>query len=104
MRTVLMLSRLAFPAALLAVSTFIGTASPAHAGDKPLRQIIDAEISAAWKKEKITPAPRCDDATILRRLYLDLVGTIPSYEETKKFLADTNPTKREKLIDQLLED
>jgi hypothetical protein len=40
----------------------------------------------------------------LRRVYLDLVGMIPTYEETTAFLGDTDPQKREKLIDKLLAD
>jgi hypothetical protein len=75
----------------------------ASAADKPLRQIIDAEIKAAWNKEKITPPPRSADPTFLRRVYLDLVGVIPTYEETTSFLKDADPKKREKLIDKLLD-
>src|SRR4051812_3502350 len=72
------------------------------AEDRPLREIIDAEIRAAWKE--VTPAGRASDATFLRRVYLDLVGTVPTYEEARNFLQDTNPKKRESLIDRLLED
>ena len=88
-------------AALLALNGLPGRAC---ADDKPLRQVIDAEIRSAWQREKIKPAPRCDDATFLRRVYLDLVGTVPTYEEAKTFLADSDPQKRTKLIDRLLDD
>jgi len=40
----------------------------------------------------------------LRRVFLDLVGVVPAYEETKKFLASSDPKKRAQLIEQLLED
>jgi len=80
------------------------SAAPGRADEKPLRQVIDAETKAAWQREKITPVGRCDDSTFLRRIYLDLVGTVPTYEETKKFLTDADPKKREKLIDRLLAD
>jgi hypothetical protein len=76
----------------------------AHAGDQPLREVIDAEIRAAWQKDKITPAGKADDATFLRRIYLDLVGDLPTHDEAKKFLEDQDPRKREKLIDRLLAD
>jgi hypothetical protein len=72
--------------------------------EKPLRQVIDAEVRAAWKRQKLTPARAADDATFLRRVYLDLVGTIPTYEEAKRFLADTDASKRSKLIERLLAD
>jgi hypothetical protein len=72
--------------------------------ERPLRQIIDAEIKAAWQSHSIKPAGRADDATFLRRIFLDLVGTIPTETEAKQFLVDADSAKREKLIDKLLAD
>ncbi|MBA4020039.1 MAG: hypothetical protein C0483_22970 [Pirellula sp.] len=46
--------------------------------------------------------PAIDDATFVRRIYLDVVGRIPSYEESQTFLEDTSPDKRARLIDRLL--
>ena len=82
----------------------LGTGATLHAGDKPLREIIDREIRAAWQAKKITPGGNADDATFLRRVYLDLIGDIPTYDETKKFLEDKDPKKRDKLIEKLLAD
>lgn len=48
------------------------------------------------------PAPRCDDATFVRRVHLDFVGRIPTHAETTSFLADKSPDKRGVLIDRLL--
>ena len=59
-----------------------------RAADKPLRETIDAEIRAAWKLKNIAPPGRADDATFLRRVFIDLVGTIPTYDEAGKFLQD----------------
>lgn len=88
----------AFGAALL-------LASLAHAADvRPLRETIDAELAAAWEREKVTPSGQANDAEFLRRIYLDVVGTVPSYDETKAFLADPDSGKRTKLIDKLLGD
>jgi Protein of unknown function (DUF1549)/Protein of unknown function (DUF1553) len=75
-----------------------------QAAENPVREVIDAQIRAAWQREKITPAPRADDAAFLRRVYLDLIGTIPTVEEARKFLDDADAKKREKLIDRLLAD
>src|SRR4029453_18907300 len=75
-----------------------------RAEDRPLRQVIDAEVRAAWQGEGLTPAGRADDPAFLRRVYLDLVGTIPAYEEARQFLQDADAAKREKLIDRLLAD
>jgi len=80
------------------------TSSVGFTQDKPLREIIDAKIKAGWQKEKLTPAPRSSDAVFLRRIHLDLVGAIPTYEETTAFLKDADPQKRSKLIDKLLAD
>ena len=54
-------------------------------------------------QEKVNPARPADDAEFLRRVYLDLVGIIPTHEEAKAFLDDKAPDKRAKLIDRLLE-
>jgi hypothetical protein len=72
--------------------------------EEPLRAVIDAELRAAWTREGVTPAPRSSDPAFLRRVYLDLVGTVPTHDETTTFLADTDPRKREKLVDALLAD
>ncbi|MBM4071351.1 MAG: DUF1549 domain-containing protein [Planctomycetes bacterium] len=90
----------------LLLSAVVGgsRATVSSAAGQALRQVIDAEVQAAWQREKLTPAPRADDAAFLRRIYLDLLGTIPTYEETKAFLADGDAAKRGKLIDRLLDD
>jgi hypothetical protein len=87
---------------LLAVLSVGATAASAHG--QSLRQRIDFDLKAAWQREKLTPAPRADDATFLRRVYIDLVGTIPTYDEAKQFLDDKGATKRAKRIDKLLAD
>jgi hypothetical protein len=75
-----------------------------RAEETPLRQAIDNEVQAAWQREKVTPAAPAGDAAFLRRVYLDLVGTIPTGEETGQFLKDDDPAKRTKLIDRLIDD
>ena len=63
---------------------------------------IDVALREAWQKEGVTPAPRADDATFVRRVHLDVVGTIPAPEATRAFVASTDPEKRRKLVDALL--
>jgi hypothetical protein len=75
-----------------------------RAEDKPLRQVIDGEMRALWEREKITPVGKASDAVFMRRVYLDVVGTLPTPEEAAKFLKDDDAKKREKLIDTLLAD
>ncbi len=64
---------------------------------------IDAHIARRWDDAKVVPAARADDAEFLRRIYLDLVGRIPSVAEIHDFLRDPSPDKRRKKIDSLLE-
>ena len=59
----------------------------------------------AWDKLQrlgIAPSELCDDATFMRRAYLDLIGTLPTVAEARAFLADTAADKRAKLVDRLL--
>ncbi|HWD19188.1 MAG TPA: DUF1549 domain-containing protein [Verrucomicrobiae bacterium] len=67
---------------------------------------IDSFITAKWDEahlpEAKTPPPLCDDATFARRLYLDLIGIIPSAAESRAFVADKRRDKRTKLAEALL--
>ena len=55
------------------------------------------------KKLGLQPSPLCSDAVFLRRVYLDVIGTLPTAAEAREFLLDTIPQKRRLLIDRLLE-
>lgn len=67
---------------------------------------IDAALREEWKRANITPAPIADDATFLRRAYLDILGTVPSPDVTKRFLDDaaapSRAERRARLIESLL--
>ena len=89
---------------IIATLVAAGFAMTSVAAEAPLRQVIDAQVQAAWKKEKVQPAPQSDDATFLRRIHLDLVGTIPTHDEARQFIDDKDAQKRDKLIARLLED
>ncbi len=71
----------------------------------PAHNYIDHLVDAKLQRLKILPAPLADDATFLRRVYLDLVGSQPTPEEIKAFLADATPAKqkRARVIDELLD-
>lgn len=72
---------------------------------EPQRQSpIDPPIEQAAASANIALSPTSSDAEFFRRVHLDLVGSIPSAQDTREFLADTNPTKRTTLIDRLLTD
>lgn len=63
---------------------------------------IDESILAKLKRLNIPPSPLTDDATFLRRASLDVTGQLPSPQEVRDFLADVDPDKRRKKIDELL--
>lgn len=73
------------------------------AANDQLRDLIDQEISQVWKERNVSPAGKSNDSEFLRRVYLDLLGVIPTLTEAEAFIANPDPHKREKLIDQLLE-
>jgi hypothetical protein len=64
-------------------------------------EAIDHYIDAKLKKAKIAPAPAADAATLVRRLYLDLAGRIPTAIESRTFIDSKDPQKRQKLIEEL---
>ncbi len=64
---------------------------------------IDRMIRAEWVKAKVTPAPPADDARWLRRVYVDVVGTLPPPDVVTAFLADASADKRARMVDRLLD-
>jgi hypothetical protein len=64
---------------------------------------LDAALEAKWKKLNLTPEAPADDATFLRRVYLDLAGRVPPALKAREFLDDRDPAKRARLVAQLLD-
>jgi hypothetical protein len=64
---------------------------------------IDTLNHAKLRKLRIIPSDICTDQEYLRRVFLDITGTLPTVEDHDLFVADTDPQKREKLVDQLLQ-
>jgi hypothetical protein len=63
---------------------------------------IDTLINAKLKKLRIVPSELCSDEAFLRRVYVDIIGVLPTPEEYTRFMSDPAPNKREKLVDELL--
>jgi hypothetical protein len=83
-------------------SCLAGFARADDSANPPIHQLIDQSIVAACQAKGLPIAEPASDAEFMRRVYLDLVGTIPSAVEARAFLADAAPDKRAKLIDRLL--
>ncbi|QDV17983.1 Bacterial Ig-like domain (group 2) [Gimesia panareensis] len=67
------------------------------------KNLIDEAVFGKLKELGIPPSPVADDATFMRRVYIDITGGTPSEDEVQKFLADKDPAKRDKLIDKLID-
>jgi hypothetical protein len=69
---------------------------------KPINN-IDEHVFARQREMQLVPAAVAPDEVFLRRVYLDVIGALPTPEEVRTFLDSTNPQKREKLIECLLD-
>ncbi len=63
---------------------------------------IDRHVLARLKQHDITPAGLCSDEVFVRRVYLDVIGRLPTPDQAASFARDEDPQKRAKLIDRLL--
>ena len=65
---------------------------------------VDRLLQPYFAARQIKPAPPVEDRVFARRVYFDVIGLPPSPEELQGFLADAGPNKRERLVNQLLDD
>jgi len=94
---------------LLPILAFAGLGLPCSlraaellSADRPIEKVIDHYVDALQKQEKVKPAPLADDATVIRRLTLDLIGRIPTPAESRAFVEATDPDKKTRLVDRLM--
>lgn len=69
----------------------------------PESNFIDTHVFAKLQRMRILPSSLCDDVTFLRRAFFDLIGQPPSRQEAEDFLRSTDPDKRARIVDALLE-
>ncbi|MEZ6142015.1 MAG: DUF1553 domain-containing protein [Zavarzinella sp.] len=84
----------------------VGVGSAICAADKPTKQLpqqIDQLFANYWQENGIKPAEQSSDSEFFRRVHLDVTGRIPSVADTRQFLKNTDPEKRTKLIESLVE-
>jgi len=77
-------------------------ASAASTAPVPRKNFVDEFIFGKMDRDKIPHAPLAGDEEFLRRAYLDATGLLPTPEEARSFIKDTDPNKRDKLIDSLI--
>lgn len=87
---------------LLAAIPAVARAAEMLPADRPIGEVVDHSIDAKLQAAGVTPAPQADDATLVRRITLDLAGRIPTAAEARQFVASTDPAKRQQLIDRLI--
>ncbi len=68
----------------------------------PENNYVDTLLHEKFKKLRIIPSELCSDEEFLRRATLDITGRVPTVDEYNAFLADADPKKRDKLVDELL--
>src|SRR5204863_9360016 len=64
---------------------------------------VDQFTAKKWKELNISPSELCSDEVFVRRVYLDITGSLPDAKEVLAFAADKDAAKRDKLVDKLLE-
>jgi hypothetical protein len=68
----------------------------------PQDSLIDRAVFAKLNRMRIRPSERCADREFIRRVYLDVLGVLPSPDEVKAFLADSPENRRDHVIERLL--
>jgi hypothetical protein len=85
------------------LSPYPGKVDAAVFKTAPRSNFIDDPVLAKLARLNLPPSPPCTDREFIRRAYLDAAGILPTPEEVRRFLAESAPDKRSKLIDRLLE-
>lgn len=68
----------------------------------PKRNFIDESVTKQLRRLNLPPSPPASDTAFLRRAYIDTIGTLPTIDEVKQFMADESADKRDKVIESLL--
>jgi len=71
-------------------------------GEVPEANSIDTHAFEKLRAFRMNPSGLCDDATFVRRVFLDIIGVLPTADEARAFVGDADPGKRAKLVDALL--
>jgi hypothetical protein len=78
-------------------------AAPAVKNPAWLQRKIDAFVLARLEEKNLTPSQRADKRTLAQRLYIDVIGLRPTYEEIESFVNDADPNAYKNLVEKLLQ-
>lgn len=92
-----------FATGMVATET-LGADTGRGANLPPQVEKINTGISQVWKEYELRPSQQEDDLKWCRRVFLDVIGRIPSYEELQEFAKDKSPDRKSSLVNRLLED
>ncbi|MEO0530843.1 MAG: DUF1549 domain-containing protein [Planctomycetota bacterium] len=101
-----------FPSVLRAVLSLIGllaflptgASHAATAVDAEIVEAINASLRESWRDAGIVPSKKAPDGAWARRLYLDVIGRVPTLDELEEFASEPARSRRESLVDRLLGD
>jgi hypothetical protein len=71
--------------------------------DPPTNNYVDEAVYDKLRQLQYEPSALCEDSEFVRRVYLDVVGALPTIEEQESFLHDSPSDRRQNLIDRLVE-
>lgn len=80
----------------------LAAVSASATSDAEITAYIDRMLRTRWQEASIRPSPAATDAEWCRRVFLDLIGRIPTIAELEAFLVDNSRDKRARLVDELL--
>ncbi|MBV9125801.1 MAG: DUF1549 domain-containing protein [Planctomycetes bacterium] len=69
----------------------------------PVQTLVDQFTQKKWRELGLVPSELCTDEQFIRRASVDITGTLPTPAEVARFVADSDPHKRDRLVDSLLE-
>jgi hypothetical protein len=87
---------------MLAGGLWAAASANAQVQTPPQSGIINEHLSKAWKDNSLTPAKPATDNEFIRRVFLDVLGRIPTAEEVREYERDKSPNKRAKLVHRIL--
>ena len=90
-------------ATLTVTSPFLNSIGADVFAKSPRNNFVDELVLKKLELLRLPPSGTCTDAEFVRRAYLDTCGIVPPVAEAERFLKDTDPKKRDKLINRLLE-